>query len=174
MLSNRGQLSGKGIEESLNQSNKKFASKSSLDYNYSKIKNKMIMGIKEQLENKGLRATNQRIAMLEYLQSTKVHPTAEQIKAAIEQDMPIANMATVYNNLKAFVAVGLVKEFSLSPKEPSHYDGNIERHHHFIDQQKGKIYDLPLERAQVQFDLPEGFDVQDTEVTFYGHRKETS
>ena len=132
------------------------------------------MNVKEQLEKKGLRVTSQRILVLEFLQSTKVHPTAEQVKEFVEQKMPIANFATIYNTLKLFVETGLAREFSLSPKESCHYDGNTEQHHHFIDQKKGVIHDLPLERAQVQFDLPKGFDVEKMEVIFYGQYQETN
>jgi len=56
--------------------------------------------------------------------------------------------ATVYNTLNLFVKKGLLREWVLSERCVV-FDPNIERHHHFIDEDSGEIEDVPWESIEV-------------------------
>ncbi len=67
----------------------------------------------EMLKNTGVRITPQRHAILEYLVESMTHPTADEIYKALEGKFPNMSVATVYNNLRVFKEVGLVKGINL-------------------------------------------------------------
>ena len=50
--------------------------------------------------------------------------------------------ATVYNTLNLFAEKGLVRDLHLSPDSVV-FDANTGAHHHFIDEETGRIYDIP-------------------------------
>ena len=64
------------------------------------------------LKTTGVRITPQRHAILEYLIDSMIHPTADDIYKALEDKFPNMSVATVYNNLRVFREVGLVKELT--------------------------------------------------------------
>ncbi|MBS1855200.1 MAG: transcriptional repressor [Acidobacteria bacterium] len=90
----------------------------------------------------GLRATAQRYAVLEFLASTPVHATAEEIFAAINRHDPRASRATVYNSLRSLEKAGLVREV-LSDGQAARFDANLHRHHHFVCDVCGEVEDVP-------------------------------
>jgi Fe2+ or Zn2+ uptake regulation protein len=93
----------------------------------------------------GLRRTPQRHAVLKYLMRS-VHATPDEIFRAINRAYPRASRATVYNNLHALVAAGIIREVAVEGKAV--YDANIERHHHFVCERCGRVEDIAW------FDLP--------------------
>jgi Fur family peroxide stress response transcriptional regulator len=64
------------------------------------------------LKQTGVRITPQRHAILEYLIQSMTHPTADDIYKSLESKFPNMSVATVYNNLRVFREVGLVKELT--------------------------------------------------------------
>lgn len=66
----------------------------------------------DELKAGGIRITPQRHAILEYLITYKNHPTADEIFQDLESRFPNMSVATVYNNLRKFVSIGIVTEMS--------------------------------------------------------------
>ena len=64
----------------------------------------------DRLKEKGLRVTQQRVAVLEYLSSTPTHPTAEEIGTAVNRAQPTTSRASVYNVLHSLKESGLIEE----------------------------------------------------------------
>lgn len=87
------------------------------------------------------RMTDQRAAIIKFLQQSKKHPTAEQVYRQIRKKLPHISFGTVYRNLNFLKEQGVIKEIPL-PEGASRFDGNEEKHHHFICQNCGKIIDL--------------------------------
>jgi Fe2+ or Zn2+ uptake regulation protein len=93
-----------------------------------------------QLTNrKQKRLTNQKMAVLEYLKSVKIHPSAETVYAEVKKALPRITLATVYRNLKELSKEGLIQEI---PAKASRYDGDISSHAHFICEKCGQIFDV--------------------------------
>ena len=85
----------------------------------------------EMLKNTGVRITPQRHAILEYLVESMTHPTADDIYKALEGKFPNMSVATVYNNLRVFKEVGLVKELTYGDAS-SRFDYVTSQHYHVI------------------------------------------
>jgi Fur family transcriptional regulator, peroxide stress response regulator len=94
-----------------------------------------------------LRSTPQRYAVLEFLVCHPVHATAEEILREINRADPRASRATVYNNLNALTAAGLVREVAGEGKA-ARFDANLNRHHHFVCDACGGVEDIEW------FDVP--------------------
>ena len=55
------------------------------------------------LLERGIKPSQQRIALLEYLVKHPVHPTADELYSRLSPMMPTLSKTTVYNTLRLFV-----------------------------------------------------------------------
>jgi hypothetical protein len=67
------------------------------------------------LRDAGVTPTMQRLAILEYLEGTKAHPTADEIYAKIQKTCPTIARATVYNTLEALTKSGTILQLTVDP-----------------------------------------------------------
>lgn len=81
--------------------------------------------------------------ILEIINSSSEHLTAEQIYLKLKDTPSRMVMATVYNNLNALFQQGSIQKVSLEG-QPDRYD-KVYRHDHLICRKCGKITDLSLE-----------------------------
>jgi Fur family peroxide stress response transcriptional regulator len=124
----------------------------------------------EKLKATGVRMTPQRHAILEYLLSTKSHPTADEIYKALEKDFPNMSVATIYNNLRLFKEAGLVRELTYGDAS-SRFDANMSDHYHVICRRCGKITDFkypPLIEVEEEAAKKTGFQVDSHRMEVYG------
>jgi len=116
----------------------------------------------------GLKLTPQRIAILDYLDGNKDHPSADEIYKAVSRRFPTMSFATVYNTLAALRDKGTVLELTIDPAK-KRYDPDTSRHHHLICVSCRKVVDIPGDFA---IELPESsqgdFTVTHNQVEFYG------
>jgi len=126
-------------------------------------------GLAERLREKGLRVTQQRVAVLEYLCSTPTHPTAEQIGAAVNRAQPTTSRASVYNVLHSLKDAGLIEELVFDDAV-ARYDANLGPHHHFVCTRCGAVHDVAFDAvpALPKRRLPSGHAVESVEVTLRG------
>lgn len=122
------------------------------------------------LEEHGIQPTAQRVAVADYVLHTTEHPSADQVWAAVQHNFPTISRATVYNTLNLFVEKGLLRELHLAP-ESVLFDPNTNRHHHFIDESTGRIYDIPWHQVQVSSEPLPDFVVNDYQVVMRGRRR---
>jgi Fur family ferric uptake transcriptional regulator/Fur family peroxide stress response transcriptional regulator len=117
----------------------------------------------------GLKLTPQRLAVLDYLQRTPGHPTAEQIGAELNRRLPRAARATVYNALRALRDAGLVAEVRLDGAT-ARYDTNLAPHHHFVCRLCGRIDDVSADAAAAPpaYAVGAGYAVEDCEIVLRG------
>ncbi|MCL1702801.1 peroxide-responsive transcriptional repressor PerR [Lysinibacillus sp. Bpr_S20] len=122
------------------------------------------------LKTTGVRITPQRHAILEYLIQTMAHPTADEIYKALEGKFPNMSVATVYNNLRVFREVGLVKELTFGDAS-SRFDFVTNDHYHIICECCGKIVDFHypgLDEIEHFASQVTGFDVHAHRLEIYG------
>src|ERR1044071_9335401 len=100
------------------------------------------------LEEHGIQPTAQRVAVAEYVLQTTEHPSADKVWAGVQETFPMISRATVYNTLNLFVEKGLLRELHLAPDSVL-FDPNMDRHQHFIDEETGRIYDVPWSDIEV-------------------------
>ncbi len=114
------------------------------------------------LQERGVRATQQRMAVYDYLLLHPVHPTADMIFTALTPRYPSFSRTTIYNTLHTLVDAGLIREVNIDPQE-QRFDGNPSDHGHFRCRHCGEIFDFDLQNDQLRALCPPGFtpDVRD-------------
>ncbi len=121
----------------------------------------------QMLTQHGVRPTQQRLAVFDYLLQHRTHPSAETVYEALVKQYPTFSRTTVYNSLHALVQAGLVLELSLGTEE-RHYDADVSLHGHFYCRRCGGILDVPLDEAVVHSLRPEGYTVELFNISFSG------
>ncbi len=100
--------------------------------------------VENMLRKSGLRVSSHRLYILKYLLENRIHPTADDIKNALEKAGYDISLSSVYNILNAFVEKGLVKAL-LIEDGIVRYDINTHPHAHFKCLKCGKIYDIDVD-----------------------------
>ncbi|WP_027389157.1 Fur family transcriptional regulator [Chrysiogenes arsenatis] len=133
---------------------------------------KSINDISSDLRTKGMKMTRQRRVILEVLQSTKSHPTAEWIYQQVRGLMPHISLGTVYRNLNLLRDEGMILEMSYG-KHQARFDGTIHPHYHVRCVQCGHIHDLNVDvpfpnELEHLVEAKTGFTVLDHRLEFSG------
>ncbi len=115
----------------------------------------------------GIRPTQQRIAVYDYLCRHRTHPSAETVYGDLIKLYPAFSRTTVYNTLHLLVNAGLVKELSLSSEE-KHYDGDTSVHGHFCCDKCGKILDVWLDSSVIESLTPKDCRIKSQNISFSG------
>jgi Fe2+/Zn2+ uptake regulation proteins len=87
----------------------------------------------------GQRYSRQRELILDYLQSTKSHPTAEMVYQALKQEHETLSLATVYRNLKLLAQDGTL---ICIPLPIERYDSTQSEHPHFWCKSCNQLMDM--------------------------------
>lgn len=96
--------------------------------------------ISAKLNEKGLKVTPQRIAILEAIVKLKNHPTADNIIEYIRENYPNISTATVYKVLDALVSNGLISKVK-TERDVMRYDAILDKHHHLYCSESDRIED---------------------------------
>ncbi len=125
--------------------------------------------VSQYLKAKGVRPSAQRIAILRYLMENPVHPTAENIYAALVPDMPSLSLTTVYNTLNCLVSSGSGVEMLTSDPRNARFDFVETPHAHMYCRCCGEVIDLPLAKASFAgLSSVGGFHVERVELCYRG------
>ncbi|MFI3325954.1 MAG: transcriptional repressor [Clostridia bacterium] len=115
--------------------------------------------------------SRKRVAILNKIQSTKVHPTAEWVYQELKPEYPDLSLGTVYRNIKSFSEDGLVQSVGVIGGQ-EHFDGNVNPHSHFICDKCNSIIDIEksfftnADKNQIGNEL--GFTITSEDVMFRG------
>jgi Fe2+ or Zn2+ uptake regulation protein len=122
------------------------------------------------LRSHGIHPSAQRVAVAAYVLHTHEHPSADEVWARVRKKFPMISRATVYNTLNLFERKGLVVALHLAEGRVV-FDPKTERHHHFIDESSGRIYDVPWAALKVENVAGlRGYRVKDYQVVLRGRR----
>ncbi len=105
--------------------------------------------LQDMLRRANLRPTRQRVALGSLLFGDgSRHVTAEALyDQATSAKMPVS-LATVYNTLHQFTAVGLLNQIAIDSSRV-YFDTNITPHHHFLVEETNELFDIPREALSV-------------------------
>lgn len=123
--------------------------------------------VTEQLRNKGIRPSYQRIKVLEYMHQKGGHPTVDEIFRELAVDIPSLSKATIYNTLHALVEAGLVRVVEIDETE-KRFDINLISHGHFQCEACGKIYNFQVNIDQTLVEGLDQFEITQKNVYFKG------
>lgn len=133
--------------------------------------------VKDLLREKGLKATSQRLMVLNILSAHgDEHLTVEEIYDLAKEESPEIGLATIYRTVQVLLELHVIEKvtfddgfarYELNGEET----GSGHRHHHAICTQCGKVYSLEtdlLDTLEKQVFESLGFEVTDHEVKLYG------
>ena len=104
------------------------------------------------LEKNGIRATKQRRVLAKLIfDKGKRHISAENLFDEVKKDERKISMATIYNTLKQFTSIGLIREIVVDQNK-SLYCNNNQSHYHLYIEDEGKVIDIPTKN--IDLDIP--------------------
>ena len=123
------------------------------------------------LRSHGIQPTVQRVAIAQCVLGLTTHPTADEVFRAVRKRHPAISRATVYNTLNLFVKQRLLRTQNLKDGTVL-FDPNVGRHHHFVDEETGKVVDVAWDAIRVSgLESLEGLEIRDFQVVMRGRRK---
>ena len=123
---------------------------------------------RHKLEEAGIQPSSQRVAVAAFVLDTCVHPSADQVFAAVAPTQPSLSRATVYNTLHLLAQKGLLQELVVAEGRVV-FDPKLEPHHHFVDDDTGAIEDVDFDAVSVaQTKSIPGVAVRDMQVVLRG------
>jgi Fur family transcriptional regulator, iron response regulator len=129
-----------------------------------------MLDVMARLRRHGIQPTPQRSAVAEHVLAARTHASAEEVWAQVRRRCPTPSRATVYNTLNLFVEKGLIRTQVLK-EGTAVFDPRIDAHHHFIDVNTGKTYDVPWDALKVSGEKAlHGFEVREYQVILRGRR----
>lgn len=96
--------------------------------------------LKEKLNGAGLKATPQRMIILEMLMGTTEHPSAKMVMASLKKSGYSFPLATVYNTLDILSEKGLILKLK-DEKDVMRFDANTAFHIHLYKYKDDSISD---------------------------------
>ena len=107
----------------------------------------------KKLSNIGIRPTKQRIILAKLLfENGDRHISAEEIFDELKKDNRKISLATIYNTLKQFTDIGLLREINIDQKK-SIYCTNHDPHYHLYIEDENKIIDIP--QKNIDLNIPQ-------------------
>ena len=122
----------------------------------------------EKYRDIGFKLTPQRIAILDYLEGNKDHPSADDIYKAVSKKFTTMSIATVYTTLAALKERGTVLELTVDP-DKKRYDPTTTNHNHLICISCKRIVDIPGEhRLDLSESAKQNFTVIKSHLEVHG------
>lgn len=81
--------------------------------------------------DRGIKLTHQRIEIFREIAQTEDHPDADLVFQRVRNRIPTVSLDTVYRTLWLLNDLGLVVTLG-SSRERTHFDANLNSHHHFV------------------------------------------
>lgn len=120
-----------------------------------------------------MKYSKQREIILQIVQNSMDHPTADKIYEKARKELPNISLGTVYRNLNQLAETGTIRKISTGTSD--RFDKTLKDHCHFHCTKCEKIIDLPVVYvAQLKEDLmrKEGHKIEYEEILFTGICKE--
>ena len=100
------------------------------------------------LHEKGFKkVTPQRLAICEFILSSKEHPTVEQVYQVIQKKYPTLSIATVYQTLHLLTEIGMIQELGFRDGV-TRYDPDTSPHINLVCHNCGMIQDYESESVR--------------------------
>jgi Fur family peroxide stress response transcriptional regulator len=123
------------------------------------------------LNQAGVRATPQRLAICKALCDSELHPSASAIYEEVRVQFPHISQATVYKALEMLVELGMASELGRIGGGQVHYDGNPSLHFHLGCISCHKILDVDAKGARrllKDIRAQSRFEIYHSQLVYYG------
>jgi len=95
----------------------------------------------ERLTEHGIKPSVQRIEIMKYLMTHRMHPTVEDVYLGLCKKIPTLSRTTVYNTLRMFAEHNAAQMLTIDERRVC-YDDDTSPHVHFFCRHCGKVIDL--------------------------------
>lgn len=126
------------------------------------------LSISDLLKKRGVRPSNPRVKIYEYLCEKKNHPSVDIIYTALKENLPCLSRTTVYNTLNLFLEKGIVRQVIVEDNE-ARYDADTSSHGHFRCDVCGKIYDFEVDDVEISDKTIKKFTIKEKHIYFRGN-----
>ena len=119
----------------------------------------------KKIESSGIRPTKQRRVLAKILfEKGNRHVSADELFFDVKKEDRKISMATVYNTLKQFTSLGLLKEVVVDQNK-SLYCTNHKSHYHLYIEDEGKIVEIPTKNIDLNIpSIPACLQLHNTDV----------
>ncbi len=114
------------------------------------------------------RSTRQRAAIRSVVASAGRPLLAQEVLERAQLEVPGMGLATIYRNLKSLVEAEELQVVQLPGENPRYERVGHSHHHHFQCRSCGRVFDVHACPGNLAKLAPEGFSVEDHELTLYG------
>ncbi len=118
------------------------------------------------------RNTRQRDAIRDAIVRAERPLLPQEVLAAAQEHAQGLGMATVYRNLKALVEDGELRAVTLPGENPRFEPAGHQHHHHFQCNACQRVFDVHACPGDLTRMAPQGFVVEDHDLTLYGRCKD--
>ena len=142
-----------------------------LECNHHAGKNKQYyQDVLNHLKEKGVRITETRKAVIDFIIHSQDHPSAEMIYQALLPNFPNMSLATVYNNIKVLIDEGFVSELKVRNDTTTYFDFMGHQHLNVICEKCGRIADMDIDLPDVGQEASEqtGYHITKSQMVVYG------
>ncbi len=130
--------------------------------------------MKTALRQAGLRATAQRLALLQVIAENEDHPEVEELHRRAERIDPKISIATVYRTVSVLERAGMIQRHSFEGAR-ARYERVDKRHHdHIVDLESGEILEFQsnrIEQLQSEIASQMGYDVIHHRLELYCRKR---
>ena len=124
----------------------------------------------QELRNAGLKVTHPRIRVLEILENSHDHLSAENIYKMLLEGSEDIGLATVYRVLTQFEAAGLAIKHNFEGGQAVYELDRGQHHDHMIDVETGKVIEFvneEIEKLQREIAAKHGYELADHSLVLY-------
>lgn len=122
---------------------------------------------KEMLLANNIRPSLNRVMILDYLDSHRTHPTADEIYLSIKEKNSILSKMTVYNVLNVLKDAHIIREVKIDGNE-TRYDIDTQCHGHFKCKECGRVIDFDVDIDSIRIQNLDQFRVEQKDLYLYG------
>jgi Fur family ferric uptake transcriptional regulator len=123
------------------------------------------------LREQGYRLTPQRLMVLEAIEASHDHVSAEEIHARARQQYPYLNISTVYRTLELLKEQGLVAETDLGGGRFLYHPVGKAQHHHLVCRKCGSVRDIDIDALvalREELETRHGFAAELEHIALFG------
>lgn len=125
----------------------------------------------DELKNRGIRITPQRVIIFDAIETLEGHITAEDIYREVEQNNPYISLATVYRTLELLLDLKLINQTNLGRGHTYYAMKDHGTHHHLVCTNCGRIQefdDILFEPLRQSLQQKFGFHANTEHMSIFG------
>lgn len=135
--------------------------------------NPPVRELERKCQDRGLRMTAQRRAVLQALAQSEDHPSVAEIHSRASEADAAISIATVYRYMNVLETAGVIERHSFKSNSARYEASDGPPHDHLVDTESGEILEFrddALEQMKAEIARTLGYELLDCRAVLYGRR----